>query len=259
MGSIPDWAIAFIGLAVGGLFTLLGYVVNGLLEQRREKVKLTHEDVWRTRDSIANTYIEGAIRPIQRDLARNLAVIGEMSSSYTDLTIQLEDTRYSEDFIRLLDEISATKLQWDKQAKAIGVARLELFGYEFAFVALAAYRAIELYHMVVRLMANDLKSELQTTKGLSKKSIEKIIDLNEEGLYQPCVNTVLRAIRDLDLLGQAIPALEMKSHFDVLGARWEDTELLAALRNWAKRDSEEFEKLEKSDGKRKKRKAGKGK
>ncbi len=258
MGNVPDWVIVIIGLGVGGLFTLLAHLVNGLLEQRREKVKLAHEDVRLTRESIANAYIEGAIRPIQRDLASNLAVIDEMRSSYVDLLVRLKETRYSMDFIDLLDEIGATKLQWDKQAKAIGIARLELFGDEFPLVALAGYRAIELYYKLARFLASELKGELQTSKGLSKESIEKTDDWNGDVLYEPCVDAVVKTVRDLDLLGLAIPAIGMKSHIDVMVARWVDIEPLVTLRKLAKRDSEEFEKLEKSGGKREKRKAGKG-
>lgn len=243
---MPDWIIVIIGLAVGGVFTILGYFINGFLEQRREKIRSEHEDVRLIRESIANTYIEGAIRPIQRDLAINLAVIDEMSNSYTDLIVQLKDTRYSEDFIELLDEIAAAKLQWGKQTKALGVARLGLFGDEFQLVTLAAYRAIQSYYKVAHLLAGDLKIELQNTKKVSKESVTKMTDFNEEGLYQPCIDVVLRAIRDLDLLGQAIPALEMESHFDVLAVRWEGTELIGALRELAKKDAEDFENFEKS-------------
>jgi hypothetical protein len=254
MENLPDWVIVIIGLGAGGLFTILGYVVNGLLEQRREKIRLAYEDVQLIRESIANTYVESAIRPIQRDLASNLGVVvEEMRSKYIDLLVWLESAHYSDDFIELLDKISASKLQWDRQARAIGIARLELFGDEFPRVALAGYRAIELYYKLARLMANDLKDELQTKRRLSKEIIEKTRDLNEDELYQPCVDTVLSAIRDLDLLGQAIPAIEMESHFDVMIAKWEEIEPLVTLRKLAKKDSEVFEKLESKPSRKRKR------
>jgi len=253
MANLPDWVIAIVGLLVGGLFTILGYLLNGILELRREKFRLTHEDVRFTRESIAKRYIENTIEPIQRDLARNLGVISEMEDNYVELILQNE-LLYSDSLIRLLDRISAAKLEWDQEAKHLGVVRLDFFGHEFWQVALAGYRAIEMYHTLARFMASDLRNELQADGRLPPESVDKARALTKEGEdHSYCVSTVLEAIRDLDLLGQAIHTLEMESYKDVMLAKGEDIQPLPTLRKIAKAGAEKFERYEKGEEQKRKR------